>query len=62
MGAYLNNDAAIAPSGLAQLYGIGQISARTSGRRPPAAPRFLDTDYQVRGGRVQQDRLTNCRV
>jgi hypothetical protein len=62
MGAHLDDDAAIAASGLAQLYGVGQFYARTGGRRPPAAPRFIDSDYQARAPYVQQDSLTNCRV
>lgn len=62
MGAHLDDDAAIAASGLAQLYGVGQ-NLRSHGRgRSPAAPRFFDSDYQVRTPRVQRDSLTNCRA
>lgn len=34
MAAHLDDDAAFAASGLAQLYSVGQFKARTSGRRP----------------------------
>lgn len=61
MSAHLDDDAAIAASGLAQLDGVGQFYART-GEAAPSGPRFFDSDYQVRGPGVQQDSLTNCRV
>lgn len=61
MGADLDDHAAIAASGLAQFQGVGQFHART-GRRPlPGGPHLFDSDYQVRGRFVQQDRMTNCR-
>jgi hypothetical protein len=43
MGAHLDDDATIAASGLAQLYGVGQFYARTG----EAAPRRLRVSLTV---------------
>lgn len=59
VAAHLDDDAAIAASGLAQLDGIGQFYARTGGASGLA---LFDSDYQVRPRRVQRDSLTNCRA
>lgn len=41
MGSDLDDHSVIAASGLAQLDGLGQIHARTSGRPLPSDPAFL---------------------
>ena len=39
--AHLDDDTAIAPSGLAQLYRVGQFNARKGGTPLPSGPAFL---------------------